>query len=94
MVSAIAVRDGVQLEPVNSICKRIIGKRVAPSTLWRWIKTGIRGGKLEAVHVNGTWHCTAEAFADFINRQTAAQFAAREHSEDVTDEQLRAEGLL
>ena len=98
MVSATDIQDGFPFQPVQQICKRVIGKRVAPSTLFRWVRKGTKGGKLEAVHINGTWHCTAEQFADFINRQTAAKLAdAADNSDDessASDDALRAEGLL
>ena len=43
------------------------------STVHRWRKPGIRGIRLEAVRVGGTWYTTHEAFARFCERLTAAE---------------------
>lgn len=93
MLSGDTIRNGIGLEPVQTLCRRVIGKRVSPATLWRWVRRGTRAGRLEAVHVNGTWYTTADAFADFVNRQTAAQLGESARSVDIDDE-LRAAGLL
>lgn len=82
------------LRPVSLIARDRLGKRPSPATVWRWCKRGVRGGvKLEAVNVSGSWHTTAEAFAEFLRRQTAQALAPRE-SEGATDEALEAAGLL
>lgn len=97
MVCAREIQDGVTYEPVQQICKRVIGKRVSPATLWRWIRKGTKGGKLEASHINGTWHCTAEQFADFMNRQTKAKLAKPDSPDacsEASDDALRDAGLL
>ena len=98
MVCASELNDGINYQPVQQFCKKNLGKRVSPGTIWRWVRKGTKGGKLEAVHINGTWHCTAEQFADFINRQTAAKLTdTSEHSQEkhsASDDALRAEGLL
>lgn len=98
MVCAREIQDGNHpYEPVQQICKRVIRKRVSPSTIWRWIRKGTKGGKLEAVFINGTWHCTAEQFADFINRQTKAKLDkpdGHDDCPDASDDDLRDAGLL
>jgi hypothetical protein len=43
------------------------GRPIAPSTLWRWSARGIRGIKLETVHVGGEVHTTYEALNRFFN---------------------------
>ena len=43
------------------------------STLHRWRSRGLRGVKLEAVRVGGTWATTAEAFNRFVNQLTALE---------------------
>lgn len=40
--------------------RRRLGKRVAPSSLFRWARTGCRGVQLEVVRVAGSL-CTTEA---------------------------------
>lgn len=95
MVTTKDISNGVKLRPVQEHCRRIFGKRVAPSTIWRWIKVGVKGGKLEAVNVGGKWLCSDEAFANFINSQTEANIEPEKRKNDsVSNEQLRAAGLL
>jgi hypothetical protein len=60
------------LRPVNEIIKARLGKRVCSSTLWRWRLKGVNGVRLECVRVGGLWATTAEAFARFLDAQTAA----------------------
>ncbi|HWL11124.1 MAG TPA: helix-turn-helix domain-containing protein [Planctomicrobium sp.] len=95
MITGNEIDDGLRLEPVNRLCERLLGKRLSPATVWRWIKRGLKGGKLEAVSVQGKWYCTAEALADFLNRQTEANLHTAEPTQaEASDEQLRAAGLL
>ena len=83
------------LRPVATVARDRTGKRPSPASIWRWIHKGNRGGKLEAVFLTGVWHTTAAAFADFIRRQTAAALGASDRpSQGVTDDELRANGLL
>ncbi|MFN0055543.1 MAG: DUF1580 domain-containing protein [Planctomycetales bacterium] len=60
------------LVSVRCLAKQRLGKNVAPSTIWRWVRKGSRGCRLEAVQVLGSWHSTPEAFGAFITGQTAA----------------------
>ena len=46
--------------PVSQTPKRMRGRRVHPSTVWRWVQRGIRGHKLETIKVGGVT-CTSEA---------------------------------
>lgn len=46
--------------------------QVNPATVWRWVKRGVRGVKLEAVKVGGHWRVSQAA----IDRFTAATTAA------------------
>ena len=59
------------LTAVRTLAKARLGKNIAPSTIWRWVRKGSRGCKLEAVQVLGSWHSTPQAFAAFITGQTA-----------------------
>ncbi len=45
---------------------------VAPSTIHRWRKNGLRGVQLEAVKVGGAWFTTHEAFHRFVTQLTIA----------------------
>lgn len=91
-----------KLVPVNELCRKTLGKRVAPATLWRWLKKGVRGGiKLEAVQAAGVWCSTPAAFAKFLRAQTAACLhtessdddSPAERSEETADA-LRKAGVL
>ncbi|WP_437206615.1 DUF1580 domain-containing protein [Planctomicrobium sp. SH664] len=96
-ITASAIDNGLRLVAVNELCLRVLGKRVSPATLWRWIKKGVRGGHLDAVQIAGRWCCSVQAFADFINRQTAANLSGEPDSErncSDSDDALRAAGLL
>ena len=63
-----------ELAPVPKVAKNCTGKRCSPSTAWRHIKKGLRGGKikLEAAFVSGRWMTTEAAYAAFVQAQTAA----------------------
>lgn len=88
------------LIPVRTVTRQRLGRTISPATLHRWLRKGCRGVRLEAVQVCGVWHTTPEAFARFINGQTAAALGddaptaapAPRTSEKL--ERLRAAGLL
>ena len=90
-----------ELVPVRIIVKQRLGKAISAATLWRWVRKGCRGVRLEAVFVGGSWHTTAAAFAEFVRAQTAAAFgndkpaasSVIERSE-ATKQKLIAAGLL
>ncbi|QDT34826.1 DUF1580 domain-containing protein [Thalassoglobus polymorphus] len=83
------------LEHVASVAKRRTGKRPHPSSIWRWVKKGMRGGtiKLSAIYHSGTWQTTDAAFDAFLQAQTQAAMAQQDDG-SVTDEELKAAGLL
>lgn len=58
--------------PVRQLVKERTGKTISPACLWRWIRKGVRGHRLEAVQVLGVWHTTPEAYAIFVAGQTRA----------------------
>lgn len=82
-----------QLLPVELIANRRTGKRPSRATVWRWIKRGVSGGKLDAAF-HGQWMTTTEAFDDFLARQTEAMMEPRETVPPASDEDLLAAGLL
>jgi hypothetical protein len=90
------------LLPVQEHCRRRLGKRVAPATIWRWIRKGAQGSRLEAVRIAGTWHTTSRAFAAFLLSRSSDVIASpddsgaeRETRRSAEMEQwLRAAGLL
>lgn len=88
-----------ELRPVSQICNKVDGRRPNPTTVWRWIVKGLRGGevKLQASMSSGRWYTTEAAYRRFLFDQTEAALQARDknHEEvDADDEALRNEGLL
>ncbi len=80
------------LQPIRKVAQRLTGRRPAPATVWRWLRKGVRGVKLDGVLLGGTWLCTEDDFRRFLDEQTAAALAPSRDA--VTDEQLQAEGLI
>ena len=48
------------------------GRRIHPSTLWRWARKGIRGVRLDYVRLGRSIVTTRAALADFARRLAAA----------------------
>lgn len=46
--------------PLSQTPKRLRGRRVHPSTVWRWVQRGIRGHKLKTIKIGGVT-CTSES---------------------------------
>lgn len=85
------------LEPVREVAYRVTGKWPAASTVWRWCRRGLRGGKVKLAceYFSGKWYTTEAAFRRFLSAQTMAQLAYHgQHAPDTSDEALRAAGLL
>lgn len=82
------------LSHVATVAKNRTGKRPSPATIFRWTKKGLRGGKikLKAIFHSGYWQTTPEAFDEFLQRQT--DYALAEKTDDATDAELEAAGLL
>lgn len=74
------------------------GKPPAPSTIWRWIHSGLHGVRLEVVYIGGTPYTSAEALYRFFAAVTVARTARRRSSAHrdatVSDADLREVGLL
>lgn len=85
---------------VTAEAKRRTGKRPSPATVWRWVKKGVRGVRLEAVQLFGAWHTTRAAFGRFIAAQTAAALPIADSDDAPADRspetaaKLKAAGLL
>lgn len=62
------------LVPVRQLAKKRLGKDISPACLWRWVRKGVRGCRLEALNVMGVWHTTPAAFGAFLTSQTAAAY--------------------
>ena len=51
--------------PLSQASKRLRGRRVHPSTVWRWVQRGIRGHKLKTIKIGGVT-CTSESALRFF----------------------------
>jgi len=59
-------------EAARGLPGRRQGKRIHPSTVYRWAVRGIRGHRLEVVRIGGTVYTSCEALQRFAERLTAA----------------------
>ena len=84
------------LHPISTVVERLTGRRPSPATVWRWLRKGVRGAKLNAVLCGGKWLCTEQDFRLFLQEQTDAALAASTTAARVpdVDEALKAQGLL
>ena len=53
------------------LAKMGLGKRVARSTVFRWLTSGSHGVRLDGVRVGGQWYTSVEAVRRFIAATTA-----------------------
>jgi hypothetical protein len=79
------------------------GRPVSPSTVWRWIMKGLPGPDGERIRLAVTYcgrrpYTTAEDVEEFFRQVTEAKQErarrARETAAHVSDDELRAAGLL
>ena len=76
------------------IPKRGSGKPTSPTTVWRWIKKGILGVRLQVKYVGSTPYVSRAMINEFIEAVTAARTKKDEAKpDDVSDDELRAAGL-
>jgi len=80
---------------------QIIPGRPNPATVWRWINTGVRGLRLEAVPCGGRWFTSKEAVERFLNamasragqRVSKTESAARKARIKRAEQKLAAAGI-
>ena len=72
--------------------KRRRGKRISPSTLYRWSKHGIRGVRLEVIRAGGTLCTSACALQRFFEQLSRVQ--SDEPRFDKCDGSIEAERRL
>ena len=91
------------LQPVDIVFRTIANWRPSPSTRWRFIKRGLAGPNgerilLPVVYVGRKPHTTRTAVLQWLDKVTEARLAkidrSQERSDDVSDDELRAAGLL
>ncbi len=62
---------------VPKILPRRRGKKIAHSTIWRWIAKGVRGVRLEAWRLGGTYYTSPQALEHFAKALAALEPADR-----------------
>lgn len=84
------------LQEVRTLAKSAFQSRISPATLYRWIRKGSHGCRLDAVKIGRKWFTTPERFQKFVEAQTeaATQIEPSATQNDVSDDELRACGLL
>ena len=97
------ILDSDPLQPVELALKSVTQWRPSPSTRQRIITQGLSGMdgqriRLEVVYVGRKPHTTRAAVLRWLDAVTQARLAKidrkRNHGEDVSDDELRAAGLL
>ncbi len=82
---------------------RFFPGRVAPSTIWRWHRKGVRGVRLETIVIGGKRFTSAQALERFAAASTAASepssitdvaVATAQGRDPSTTRRLKAVGLL
>ncbi len=66
-----------RLGMVMDLCEERTGKRPARRTIYNWIHRGVRGTKLAAKLVLGSWMTTADDFDRFVDGQQVSVEAAQ-----------------
>lgn len=82
---------------------RSLPGHVAPSTIWRWYRKGVRGVRLETIVIGGKRLTSSEALGRFAAASTAASelasttdaaLATPSERDPSTTQRLKAAGLL
>lgn len=60
-------------ELADEISQRRGGRRIHPSTMYRWRSPGIRGVRLKCVRIGGVWYTDWSSFGTFCEQLTAAK---------------------
>jgi hypothetical protein len=105
MIATAATDDSSpdKMIPVNKAVSDVSGKRVNPSTIFRWMTKGLEGLdgnriRLQVWYVGRIPHTTNAAIRKFVAEQTAAKLErsrrAKQGAAEVTDAELDAAGLL
>ena len=71
----LAAEEVLSLSDAARALPSVHGRRVHPSTLWRWARKGIRGVRLEYARLGRSILTTRAALTDFAARLAAADFA-------------------
>lgn len=87
------------LVPLGTAVHQLIGRNVAPATLWRWHRKGIAGVKLNVTRLGGRVYVRPGDLGEFMRAITAAaaggQVAAPEAARpEATSRRLAAAGLI
>ena len=70
------------------------GRPIAPSTLWRWIRKGVNGAKLNVTYVGGTPYLSQRLLDEFFAAVTQAKLKPQETTDAELQAELQAAGLV
>lgn len=93
--------DEHQLRPANGVISSVLGKKISPSTCWRWYTKGIAcpdgtRRRLQVWYVGRTPHTTKAAVIEWLTSVTEIRlekYKFRVGIDDVSPSELRAAGL-
>lgn len=82
-------------QAARALPKRDNGRHVHPSTVWRWIRRGVRGARLETIRIGGSTYTSVEALQRFAAGSCGESIEqSAEVSEPIVEAELRGLGLL
>jgi hypothetical protein len=64
--------------PIIKAVEEVIGKRPHVQTVRRWVRKGIRGVKLEALYINGSYLTSTDDVRRFLDASTQARITVSE----------------
>lgn len=73
-VRRVLSEDVLTLAEARAEIARVTGRRIRPdkATVFRWIKRGVGGAKLDAVRIGMQWLTSKQAITRFVAARTAA----------------------
>lgn len=91
--------DAEQLQPLLPLLGKILGKRPAPATAWRWTNHGVKVGddriKLRALRIGGRLYASTEDVQAFIAAQNPPdENEPSDQRSPATERRLQEAGLL
>jgi hypothetical protein len=69
-VSNILTEDVLSISQARDELAEIMGKEINKVTVWRWLKDGCRGVKLEGVRMGEQWFTSRQALTRFITERS------------------------
>jgi hypothetical protein len=85
--------DG-DLVPAHELIQSQLGRRIAPSSLWRWYRKGVGGVKLRLTKIGGRIFCTRADFAAFVQQQNKRDGSPPTERSAEVERRLQEAGLI